>query len=117
MFKRLFWLMIGIMVGLTGSFWLQRRIRRRVERLLPDRLPTTAADAASNLAETVKEAVSEGRAAMREREAELRRLSRPLAEAPAANSAVDPGLAGAEVVSLSGRGRFGRARPRPSELG
>lgn len=103
--------MIGMLVGLIGSLWLQRRIRHRVERFLPDRLPSTAADMAGSLAETMKQAVSEGREAMREREAELRQLSRPFAETTPAASTVDPSLSGAELVVLPGPDGLRRATP------
>ena len=71
MFKRLFWLVIGVVVGFSGSLWLQRRVRRRVERYLPNRLPETAAAASGDFVATVKAALSDGRDAMRQREAEL----------------------------------------------
>lgn len=61
MFKRLFWLVVGGVAGFTGSVWLQRRVKQAVERFTPQHVQAD-----------VRAAVTEGRAAMREREDELR---------------------------------------------
>jgi hypothetical protein len=60
-FKRLFWLTVGIVAGFTGSVWLQKRVKQTVDRFAPE---SVQAD--------VKAAVQEGRSAMRAREDELR---------------------------------------------
>jgi hypothetical protein len=65
MFKRLFWLTVGAGFGFGASFWVTRAVRTTVARLSPVRV-------SHDLTRTVKAAVSEGRAAMRERERELR---------------------------------------------
>ena len=73
MFRRLFWLFLGVGVGLGSSLWVTRpreaggrplHARARVER--PGRAPS------QGLGRDVRLAVHEGREAMREREAELR---------------------------------------------
>jgi hypothetical protein len=61
-FKRLFWLTVGVSAGFGGSYWIQRRIRHAVDRLAPE-----------HVQEDVKAAWAEGRIAMRTRELELRR--------------------------------------------
>jgi hypothetical protein len=60
-FKRLFWLSVGVVAGLTGSYWLQRRVKQAVDRFAPE-----------NVQADVRAALHEGRVAMRTREAELR---------------------------------------------
>ena len=72
MFKRLFWLTVGLAIGFGTSFWLMRTVRRTVERLAPERLTQDVVAGARSLTIELKAALDEGRTAMREREAELR---------------------------------------------
>lgn len=72
MFKRIFWLAIGLGLGFGLSFWLMRFLRETVERYRPERVSQDLAGAISKLGDDVRAAVSEGRMAMREREEELR---------------------------------------------
>lgn len=75
MFKRVFWLTVGTGLGLGASFWVTRRVKRYA--------PKAVVGAARSLGADVRAAVAEGRVAMREREAELRRMvSGPPAEKP-----------------------------------
>ena len=59
MFVRLRWLLLGIGIGSSGSWWLKRKVSRHIGRYTPERVSTDLAAA-------------EGRAASRAREAELR---------------------------------------------
>ena len=72
MFKRLFWLSVGLTAGFGSSFWLMRTVRRTVERLTPPRLTQGAVAGARCAGAELRAAVDEGRIAMRQREAELR---------------------------------------------
>ena len=72
MFKRLFWLTVGLAIGLGTSFWVMRTVRRTVERLTPERLADDVVAGARLVGGELKAALEEGRTAMREREAELR---------------------------------------------
>ena len=72
MFKRLFWLTVGLTVGYGTSFWLMRTVRRTVERLTPERLGRDAVAGARLVGAELKAALEDGKAAMRQREAELR---------------------------------------------
>lgn len=65
MFKRLFWLVVGFVLGLGSSWAVMRRVRRVATRYVP----TEVVDRWSG---TVRAAVEEGRTAMRSREAELK---------------------------------------------
>ncbi len=65
MLKRIRWLSTGVAVGLGGSVWLQRKMKSAAERYKPAGMAVAAASRA-------RDALEEGRAAMREREAELR---------------------------------------------
>jgi hypothetical protein len=71
-FKRLFWLSVGLAGGFGSSFWLMRTVRRTVERFTPQRLSQDVVNGARSVGSELRAAVDEGRAAMREREAELR---------------------------------------------
>jgi hypothetical protein len=72
MFKRIFWLAIGLGLGFGMSFWFMRFIRETVDRYRPERVSQDLAGAISKLGDDLRAAVSEGRMAMREREEELR---------------------------------------------
>ncbi len=72
MFKRLFWLVIGVGFGFGVSFWLMRFLRDTAERYSPENVSKELGDAIRSLGRDLREAVSEGREAMRDREAELR---------------------------------------------
>ena len=81
MFKRLFWLVVGVGFGFGMSFWLMRFLRETVDRYRPERVSQDLAGALSKLGDDLRAAVREGRLAMAEREEELR------AEVDAARSA------------------------------
>jgi hypothetical protein len=71
-FRRLFWLAVGVGLGFGLSFWLMRFVRGLVERYSPERVSGNVADAVRQLGTDLRAAVEEGREAMREREAALR---------------------------------------------
>ena len=72
MFKRLFWLCVGIGLGAGLAYWLQKALRQTAERYSPERVGGDLADGARRLSTDVRKAIEEGREAMRKREAELR---------------------------------------------
>ena len=72
MFRRLFWLAVGLGMGFGLAFWLARLARETVARYSPERLGTDLAQALRALSADVQAAAKEGLVAMREREAELR---------------------------------------------
>ncbi len=69
---RLRWLALGVVLGVGVSLWAGRTVRRAADRYRPQRLTGNVAGALRGVGAEVKTAVSEGRAAMRQREAELR---------------------------------------------
>ena len=77
MFKRLFWLSVGLAIGFGSSFWLFRLIRETMARYTPEQLADDLASILRQLGADVAAAAAEGRQAMREAEAELRATSRP----------------------------------------
>lgn len=72
MFKRVIWMGTGAAVGASSAFWAKRKVVRTVERYLPDELARRAGASARTVSRNVRDAASEGRAAMRDREVELR---------------------------------------------
>jgi hypothetical protein len=72
LFKRLFWLAVGIGFGFGMSFWLTRYLRDAIVRYTPERLAHDLADAMRSLGGDLRAAVADGRDAMREREDEIR---------------------------------------------
>jgi hypothetical protein len=66
--RRLFWLAMGVTIG--GL--LVRKLNRAVERLTPANVARSATGALSELAEVLRHFAVDVRAAMREREDELR---------------------------------------------
>jgi len=71
MFKRLFWLCVGIGLGAGMAYWLQKFLRQTAERYSPERVSTDVADGVKRLGTDLRRAVNEGRETMRKREAEL----------------------------------------------
>jgi hypothetical protein len=71
-FKRLFWLLVGVGFGFGVSFWVMRFVRSTVERYTPERVSEDLAGALRQFGSDLRAAAAEGREAMREREAELR---------------------------------------------
>ncbi|HEX2024267.1 MAG TPA: hypothetical protein VHF00_06140 [Acidimicrobiales bacterium] len=72
MLKRLFWLSLGMAIGLATSFWLYRAIRETVERYMPEHIASEVSSALQSLRTQVEKALAEGRDAARRTEAELR---------------------------------------------
>lgn len=72
MFRRLFWLLVGLSLGFGASFWLMRFVRTTLERYAPETVSGNVTDGIGRLSADLKAALAEGREAMREREAELR---------------------------------------------
>jgi hypothetical protein len=70
-FKRLFWLLVGVGFGFGVSFWITRFVRSTVERYTPERVSSDLAGAIRDFGGDLRAAVAEGREAMREREQEL----------------------------------------------
>jgi hypothetical protein len=64
-FKRLFWLVVGFVLGLGSSWAVTRRLRRIAARYAP-------AEVVDRWGSSFRAAVAEGRDAMRAREAELK---------------------------------------------
>ncbi len=72
MLRRLFWLFLGIGVGLGSSLWVTRRVKRVAARYTPERLSNEVTSSVRRLGHDLRLALQEGREAMRKREAELR---------------------------------------------
>ena len=68
MFKRLFWLIVGMACGAALVVFAQRTAKRYT----PDRVTTDLADAVRRFGADLRAAVEEGRVAMAEREADIR---------------------------------------------
>ena len=65
MFRRLFWLFLGVGVGMGSSLWVMRRVKQTAARYTPERVsdrPGRAPSAASGA--TCASSVQEGREAM-----------------------------------------------------
>ena len=72
MFKRLFWLTVGMTIGFGTSFWVYRLMRQTLERYSPEHVAETVAESLRGLRDDLRAAVAEGREAMRQAEADLR---------------------------------------------
>jgi hypothetical protein len=71
-FRRLFWLIIGMGFGFGTSFWVMRFVKETAARYSPERVSADLAGAIKGFGTDLRLAVADGREAMREREAELR---------------------------------------------
>ena len=72
MFKRLFWLSVGLTVGATGSWWLTRAVKQKIEQYVPARVRQRAARRARDVSRDVRAAIADGRQAMHDQEEILR---------------------------------------------
>lgn len=72
MFKRLFWLAVGVGLGFGLSIWAAKAMKRTAERYTPESIAGRLADGLREMGRELRLAVQEGREAMAEREAELR---------------------------------------------
>ncbi|MGH9300533.1 MAG: hypothetical protein ACRD0I_08650 [Acidimicrobiales bacterium] len=72
MFKRFFWLVMGMGLGIGGSLWTVRFVHNAIEKYSPERISAEVVGALQTLGSDLRAAVGEGRLAMHEREAELR---------------------------------------------
>jgi hypothetical protein len=72
--KRVFWGLVGVGLGAAVGVGLTRWARRTAEQLAPQSVLERAVAGSRELWTRLAEAVEEGRAAMAEREAELRAL-------------------------------------------
>ena len=70
--RRLFWMGVGAVAGVSGTVWAERKVKAQLDALQPDALVVTAGHKAKAVGRSVVDAVVEGRGAMRDREAELR---------------------------------------------
>ncbi len=78
MFKRLFWLVVGIGFGFGLAFWLMRFVKETVERYSPERVGGDMATALKQFGADVRAAAGEFRVGMREAEDDIRaRLESP----------------------------------------
>lgn len=72
MFKRTFFVLVGLGAGVTLGVWAVRKLEATTAKLTPDHLGGVAASRASALRERLVVALEEGRHAAGAREAELR---------------------------------------------
>jgi hypothetical protein len=72
MFKRVRWVAVGYGLGATTSYLAARRLRRAAQKYTPNEVASRVGATVGGSARHVQNAVSQGRAAMRDREAELR---------------------------------------------
>ena len=61
MFKRIFWLAIGLGIGFGMSFWFMRFIRETVDRYRPERVSQDLAGAISKLGDDLRSSSTSNR--------------------------------------------------------
>ena len=72
MFRRGFWVALGLGAGAAGAVLTSRWARKQVGRVAPATLAREAKGGLLDLGKLVSESIAEGRQAMEERERELR---------------------------------------------
>ena len=70
--RRLFWIGLGLGVGAASTILASRFVRRQTAKVAPTTLAREARGSMLDLAKLVSDSVSEGKAAMEEKEDELR---------------------------------------------
>lgn len=68
----MFWLLLGVGVGMGTSFWVLRIVKETAARYAPERVSADMANAVKEMGQNLRLAVADGRQAMQTREAELR---------------------------------------------
>ncbi|OWY62896.1 hypothetical protein B7486_55975 [cyanobacterium TDX16] len=113
MIRRLFWMLVGVVLGLGASIWMLRVLRIRVLESTPGGVVVQVGGSLRRLGADLRDAADEGRSAMQEREAELRlRLEGPPPGPPELLAADPmPQVLPARAATLQGRHRSG-ARSR-----
>ena len=76
MTKRMFWFVLGVVAGVTGSMYLQRRLQQVKERYTPPAIANRMTDAVKRFGSDVAESARAGKATMSERETDMRRTRR-----------------------------------------
>ncbi len=105
MLKRTFWFTTGATAGFGGAMWVRRQVLRTVRRYTPEQVQADVTTSVRRFGTDLREAVTTGRAAMVDREAELRTELRP-----GAGPALVPVARAGERCSRAGVGI--RHRPR-----
>ena len=73
MLRRVFWLFLGVGVGMGSSLWVTRRVKQVAARYTPERISDDIASSVRALGHgPAPRRSQDGREAMRQREAELR---------------------------------------------
>ena len=70
--RRLFWVALGLGVGVAGAVMTGRFVRRQTERVAPANLAREARGGVMDVAKLFSESIAEGKRAMEAKEAELR---------------------------------------------
>ena len=70
--RRLFWVGLGLGVGAASTILASRFVRRQTAKVAPATLAREARSSMLDLAKLVSDSVAEGKAAMQEKEVELR---------------------------------------------
>jgi hypothetical protein len=70
--RRVFWLFLGMGVGMGSSLYITRRVKQVAARYAPERISSDMADSVRALGRDVRLSLQDGREAMRQREAQLR---------------------------------------------
>ena len=114
--KRTFWFATGATAGFGGAMWVRRQVLRTVQRYTPEQVQADVSDSVRRLGTDVVDAVRSGRAAMADREAELRAELRPgagpdLVPMPTAEAGPAPG--GDAAPAPGGEATSATAPPPP----
>ena len=72
--KRMTWFVVGAVAGAGGSLYAKAKAKRTIERMQPTNVVKLAATKARDTSRGVVDAVREGRAAMHDKEVELRQV-------------------------------------------
>jgi hypothetical protein len=70
--RRLFWLALGLGAGAASAILASRFVRKQTAKVAPANLAREARGGMMDLAKLVSESLAEGKAAMQQREDELR---------------------------------------------
>jgi len=76
MFKRLFWLVVGLGAGIASALMAGRFMKKQTQKMAPSNVAKVAGNSFLELGKRVSASIEEGRQASAEREREVRKVAK-----------------------------------------
>ena len=111
--KRMTWFVVGAVAGAGGSLYAKAKAKRTIERLQPTNVVRLAATKARDTSRGVVDAVRECRAAMQDKEVELRQVRDGGGKVVRASDANQPTIVVIDAAGVLDADEFRTSRSGP----